>query len=118
MSAFYNPAIHGEVLEQCDDPAYIEQQLINNIPGYLEQQLAEQEEEKMKDPSYIAYLTRDLYPEMNFPSYNTYRKKDRKTHCWNCKDLRLNSATHTVCKKCGWIKCPTCGRCSPSCSGH
>jgi len=109
MSAFYNPAMHQNPNPSVDE---IEAILMRDPQYALEQQL------KAMDEHHNALLQNDSYIEYLITGVNKPFRPDRRTHCWNCKDLRLDSAVHEVCKKCGWIKCPTCGRCSPSCKGH
>ena len=38
----------------------------------------------------------------------------RETHCWKC-GCELNSKKNSECSLCGWIRCPKCGSCDPSC---
>lgn len=39
------------------------------------------------------------------------RRSQRITHCYNCKESRLDSNTDFECASCGWIICPACGAC-------
>lgn len=39
-----------------------------------------------------------------------------KRHCWNCH-IDLNSDDHPTCQRCGWIKCPNCGKCEKDICG-
>jgi hypothetical protein len=37
-------------------------------------------------------------------------RRFRITHCYACK-THLDSQQHSLCFRCGWIVCPTCGAC-------
>lgn len=37
-------------------------------------------------------------------------KRERLTHCWNCK-MNLSSRTMPLCDKCNGIECPRCKGC-------
>lgn len=87
------------------DENYIEHILSQDKTYKLQQELQVVEE------SYINHAMRQPVEHNNF----TFKQRPRKTHCWSCKNPSMNNIEHEVCSKCGWIKCPSCGRCSPSC---
>lgn len=46
---------------------------------------------------------------------NTVRgKRHYVNHCWHCK-THLDSELNETCLDCGWLICPICGSCEPSC---
>ncbi len=40
-----------------------------------------------------------------------------KNHCWNCNKNDLDSDVHETCDRCGWVKCPACGKCEKKICG-